>query len=198
MWNKYGKVIVFLLVLVIIAGALYWRERSKNQEVLKQPITMQLVDRSNYGLYGQQVTKAAEAPEIFRSPSVWAFDNQADWKRFWDNYVRLAGTGGFDSEPKEDFKSGLVFAVLQGVEPSGGYYVTVDNALFSDQALELNLTLQQPAQTGAVSEALSAPYDIVWLKVSAADIGQRDVILSSGGKTIAQTKLKDILNRSVK
>jgi len=156
---KNWRYIFYGLILVIVVGVVYWYSNGR-EETAVSAVDFKMVDRGNYGLYGKNVTLENVGDE-FKEMSVWGFDNQADFRRFWENNIRQIGTGGFDEVPDIDFSKEFVLVFLQGIKTKAGYFVNVTGINENNKALIVNLKVVEPGEEEAALNVVSSPYDVI-------------------------------------
>ncbi|MFA4931267.1 MAG: protease complex subunit PrcB family protein [Patescibacteria group bacterium] len=154
-WLKY---MVIVLVVLIVGGIIYWWVTNNRSVESGVPVNFSLIDRSNYGLYSDALE---EDSQVYKDISVVVVDNDADWKRFWESSIRNIGTGGFDSLPAVDWNANVVLAILQGVKPTGGYYLSTESVVTMSNGLLINMKIVEPAETDGLSQAISSPYEVI-------------------------------------
>lgn len=179
---------------MVVAGIWYVQNKfNKNQSSL--PVEFNLLDRGNSGLYGQGISDLNNVEDRYKKLSVSLIDNQADWKRFWDSNIRQSGTGGFQGAPEVDFNSKYVLAVLQGVKPTGGYYLLVKEILFSNNSLIVKVEIVEPKSGEPNTQSITSPYDVVSVaKLNQALKDKYKIIIENAvdGKVLLEDNLANI------
>lgn len=155
--KKWQYIFGLVIILVVVLGGYYFYRTRINES--NQPgtrVDYELIDRSNYGLYADLADE-----EKYKTLSATIFSDEASWKRFWENQIRDANTGGFDNYPPVDFDQKRVLALLQGVKPTGGYFLNVTELTVVGKKLVAKVNISEPSDQGVQTQAVSAPYDIV-------------------------------------
>lgn len=196
--EKNFKYIVIIVLVLIIGGVLYL---AVNKDLFKEKmnnVEVSLVDRGNYGLYGQNFKNENEDGK-YNDLNVVVIDNKADFKKFWEEYIRLPNTGGFAVEPEVNFDENYVVAMLQGIKNSGGYYMNNNGVLEGDKTIQVKVSLFTPSSDEANSAVVSSPYEIISVKknvdqdfkqkkLQVLDVNQSDKVVFSG-------RVMDVLNK---
>lgn len=178
------------MALVIIGGGLwYWKNKKDTPAI---PVEFAMIDRGNYGLYGQGMSDLNNAEERFKKMSVSWIDNQADWKRFWETYVRQVGTGGFDKIPEVDFQNRVIVGILQGVKPTGGFYLLSKEVQQTGNVLIVKVEINEPKETDNNTQAVSAPYEIISLPASVNKTQWVEIVNMADGKSILKEEVSKL------
>lgn len=178
---------------VVILGLVYLGVRNKVWDEQLNKVEFNLVDRGNYGLYSQLLTENVEEASKLK---LFVINNQADWKRFWEEYIRSAGTGGFEKEPTIDFEKKIVVAVLQGVKNSGGYYMQTDSVELGGNTLKVNMGIFEPAATDANTQVISSPYELITIdadEIVKANKLIKVVNVNKNNEIVLEKKVSDLL-----
>lgn len=153
--KKWQYIFGLLVILLVVFGGYYFYRLKQNSNQPGARVDFELVDRSNYGLY------ASLSDDGHKNLSATLFSDTAEWKRFWENEIRNPGTGGFESFPPIDFSQKTVLAILQGVKPTGGYYIQIDELSTQGNKIIAKVIINEPEQKDSQTQAVSAPYDVV-------------------------------------
>jgi hypothetical protein len=196
--EKNFKYIVVVVLILVIGGVLYL---AANKDLFKEqmsPVETGLVDRGNYGLYGQNFKNENEDGR-YSNFTVMLIDNPADFKKFWSEYIRLPNTGGFEKEPDVNFDENYVVAMLQGIKNSGGYYMNSNSVQEGNKTILVNVNLFVPGNEEANTMAVSSPYEIIKVKkIKDQDFKQKKLQIADGNqanKIIYNGKVADVLNK---
>ncbi len=69
------------------------------------------------------------------------------------------------SMPELPFESGVVLAAFMGQKPTGGYAITIESARLRGAEVIVELNRKVPGPGDIVTQALTAPYHLVWLEL---------------------------------
>lgn len=72
-----------------------------------------------------------------------------------------AAHGGAGAPPSVDFQSEIVIAVFMGSQPTGGYGISLERLEQRGASLEVSLLRSTPAPSAIVTQALTAPFQLV-------------------------------------
>jgi hypothetical protein len=196
--EKNFKYIVVVVLILVIGGVLYL---AANKDLFKEQmnaVETGLLDRGNYGLYGQNFKNENEDGR-YSSFTVMLIDNPADFKKFWSEYIRLPNTGGFEKEPDVNFDENYVVAMLQGIKNSGGYYMNSNSVQEGNKTILVNVNLFVPGNEEANTMVVSSPYEIIKVKKNKdQDFKQKKLQIADGNqanKIIYNGKVVDVLNK---
>ncbi len=151
---------VLVLIVVVLGGYYFYRTKMNNNNQSGARVDYELIDRSNCGLYSS-ISDGDKNFEKYKSMSVWIFADVSEWKRFWETDIRQIGTGGFDDYPRVDFEKKRVLALLQGIKPTGGFYMEIKELSFSGKKLIVKVNIVEPKEGESQTQAISSPYDII-------------------------------------
>lgn len=89
----------------------------------------------------------------------YVISNQAEWQDLW-NIVHM------DENPKSplpeiDFSMYTVLVAFQGERPTGGYEIEINKVTDTGSALAVAITEREPGAGCVVTQAITAPYEIV-------------------------------------
>lgn len=185
----------FGVIVLVVVGVVYWYSKGGNETAL-MGVDFSMIDRGNYGLYGKTAV-VENVDENLKSLSVWGFDNQADFKRFWENYIRQSGTGGFAEVPTVDFSRETVLAFLQGVKTEAGYYINVMRVNETNQALVVNILVAEPTEEEAKLSVVTSPYDVIRIVKPYGEINNKllRLIDDETKEVILEVKLNTLFGR---
>ena len=71
--------------------------------------------------------------------------------------------------PELSFEDGIVLAAFMGRKPTGGYSVTVETVRLGEKEIVVELRRRSPGPDEIVTQALTAPYHLVWLELGEPD-----------------------------
>ncbi|MBU0648392.1 protease complex subunit PrcB family protein [Patescibacteria group bacterium] len=192
--KKYLKIIVFVVVVLLVMGVLYWRQRD-NALLIDgvERVDIQLVDRGNYGLYSGMISDEIKDEE-YGQLTAWVIEDSASWKRFWESNIRDDDTGGFEGAPTVDFDTKLAIGVLQGIKEAGGYYLTVNEVKISKNAVVIYAQIIEPRGDEVLSQVVTSPYDVFTIDrndVFSNDSARLIVINTVDGETVFDKSIKE-------
>ncbi len=189
------KYIFFAVVVLLLIGVVYWQSSGGSETVITA-VDFKMIDRGNYGLYGRSVT-LDNVNDEFKDLSVWGFENQADFKRFWENNIRQINTGGFEGAPDVDFSKEVVLAFLQGVKTEAGYFVNVTGVNENNKVLVVNLKIVEPEGEEATLNVVSSPYDVVRIVKPYGEINNKVLRLvnDDSKEVIIEKKLSSLFGK---
>jgi|GEM_PF-3262378 len=192
---KNWKYIFFAVIVVVLLGIVYWQSSGGGETELTA-VDFAMVDRGNYGLYGKNVT-LDNVNEEFKELSVWGFENQADFKRFWENNVRELNTGGFSEVPEVDYEKEFVLAFLQGIKMEAGYYLNVMRVNETNKALVVYLKVVEPVGEEATLNVVSSPYDVIRVVRSYGEVNNKllRLIDDDSKEIIMEVKLNSLFGK---
>lgn len=87
----------------------------------------------------------------------YVIENDAEFEELWS----LIGAPG--ERPVVDFSKDVVVAVFQGEKPTGGYGIRVTAVADKDAAREVWVSLAEPEEGCAVTQAVTSPYHVISL-----------------------------------
>jgi hypothetical protein len=151
---------LLVLIVVVFGGYYFYKTRMNTNKQQMTRVDYELIDRSNYGLYGT-LADDAKSQDKYKNLSAWIFTDTPDWKRFWETDIRQVGTGGFGDYPRVDFDKKRVLALLQGVKPTGGYYIEIKEMSFQGKKLIAKVNIVEPKDGEMQTQAVSSAYDII-------------------------------------
>lgn len=192
---KNWKYIFFAVILLVLVGIVYWQSSGGGETELTA-VDFSMIDRGNYGLYGRNVS-FENVNDEYKDLSVWGFENQADFKRFWENNIREANTGGFTEVPEVDFSKEFVLAFLQGIKTEAGYFVNVMRVNETNKALVVYLQVVEPGEEEAALNVVSSPYDVIRVSHSYGDVNNKllRLIDDESKDVIMEVKLNSLFGK---
>ncbi|OGW36405.1 MAG: hypothetical protein A2X58_06635 [Nitrospirae bacterium GWC2_56_14] len=113
-----------------------------------QPVAFQTVDQDSVFVSGMTVTAGIY---VVRTPT--------EWSDFWS-----AVKASYYPEPPlppVNFSEKVVIAVVDSVQPTGGYSITITHLLKSATGVEVHAVHQSPGPDCAVTQAIEQPGHIV-------------------------------------
>jgi len=89
-----------------------------------------------------------------------------------------------------DIEKELIIAVFEGVKPSGGFSLTIENMFVSDDKLTVKLLLQENDPDFPKIEAVTTPYHVVKVdRDTLSDVKSLNYYLISGGERLGTGEL---------
>lgn len=95
----------------------------------------------------------------FLEKSDYVIRTDAELKDVW---TTIRGVNA--SPPNIDFSEYMVLALFQGQKPSGGYSIAAKAIEIQDTMVEVSIVEEEPGTGCAVTDALTAPYEIIVVK----------------------------------
>ncbi len=83
--------------------------------------------------------------------------------RSQENYESLLPTYSQDSPELLNFTEGSALLVDMGQKNTGGYTIGVTSAIENNNHIQVNILLSEPGANCVVTQALTNPYQIVWI-----------------------------------
>jgi len=97
-------------------------------------------------------------------PTLFIIRTQHDLEQFWTKHAAIFFPQ--PALPDIDFTQDMLLAVVDGVEPSGGYALTIEALDSSEDTVIVQVRKKIPGTDAIVTDALTAPYHIVTLAQS--------------------------------
>jgi len=95
-------------------------------------------------------------------------NDQATWQTVW---VKAFCFGTYCSNPPTiNFTTTTVLAVFSGVEPTGGYNLSITRVALVGSTLLVHSILDSPSHNCQVTETLTSPYHLVGIPKTTVDV----------------------------
>ncbi len=186
------KYVLMFVGIVVVGFLVYYAVGDKvwNEEMVATEYEM--LDRSNYGVYSQNIDNEDGSYGDFMA---FVIDNDADWKGFWESYIRDASTGGFEKEPRVNFESEIVVAMLQGIKNSGGYYLNTESVEQGENTLSVSVALFEPGEEDVNTQVVSSPYEVIKMQKSNILVNNkyvRFVNINKDGEIVLEKNINEL------
>lgn len=86
-------------------------------------------------------------------------NNESEWQNLWEQM--FSNTSVKPPLPEIDFTLRTIVAVFQGVQPSGGYEIAIQEIVETENTLEVVVKAFAPGKRRVVPGAVTRPFDIV-------------------------------------
>lgn len=143
--------LILLTAAVFLSGwALYLSTTTKTSEEkfpAEKTIDFETIDKGGMSGFSQKEHKKQ-----------YIVKREQEWQEVWD--IAHANVLPKPTLPEVDFETYIVLAVFQGNFPTGGYDVSVEKILVEESVL-VNTRETSPAVNCIVTQALTAPYQII-------------------------------------
>ena len=105
------------------------------------------------------------AYQVFVSETMLVVRDQQSWQSLWSQMT--ANQFPAPQLPAVDFTKDMVLVAAAGTRPSGGYSISITDAVESSGSVTVNVTITSPGSNCAVPTVVTSPVDV-------ATIARRD------------------------
>jgi hypothetical protein len=100
------------------------------------------------------------------APQVFMLESQVQWQEFWGRHTSITAPA-----PTVDFEQEMVIAVVDKLQPNGGYTLEITKVLPKDDRLLVLATRREPGPSCITSDVITQPFHIVRLPKSDLQLG---------------------------
>lgn len=136
------------------------RQAEASAKPAPSPTVWQPAPPSGGSMEFETIDKGSDSGVAGAEPQVLKINTEAEWGDFWGRHK----TWRMPNVPSVDFPHEMVIAVVDEVEPSGGYDVKITGIEAGSDALIVLVSKAVPGPDCIVTQALTQPFHIVRTK----------------------------------
>ncbi|HEY5163212.1 MAG TPA: protease complex subunit PrcB family protein, partial [Terriglobales bacterium] len=110
------------------------------------------------GLTVVHLTSLDAAYQVFASETMLVVRDQQSWQSLWSQMT--ANQFPAPQLPAVDFTKDMVLVTAAGTRPSGGYSISITDAVESSGSVTVNVTITSPGSNCGVPTVVTSPVDV--------------------------------------
>jgi hypothetical protein len=154
-----AKCLTLCFSLMLAAGCNNATRQTSNSDTQAESVAFQTIEKGVWSKYYAQ-----EIP--LEQPTLIICRTREDFMAFWNRHNHQPDHYSSTNLPEVDFTQDMVVIVMDSMEPSTGYDLTIAEIQKSPSGLIVRAQKEEPSPESIVCDALTEPYHIITIPSS--------------------------------